>query len=109
MSVKNSIKKLFTKYGKNDYIGENISQTEHMIQAAMLAERGNEDDEIIIAAFLHDIGQLVGFKLESKGNKYGIINHEQLGYNYLRDLGFVYPIPDLVFNHIKAKKYLTKC
>ena len=33
---------LYTKYGDYDYIGEDVSQIQHMIQAAMLAEENNE-------------------------------------------------------------------
>ena len=51
---------LYTKYGDYDYIGEKVSQIEHMIQAAMLAEQNNEQKEVIIACFLHDIGHLLG-------------------------------------------------
>eukprot|EP00933_Yihiella_yeosuensis_P074840 TRINITY_DN8390_c1_g1_i1.p1 TRINITY_DN8390_c1_g1~~TRINITY_DN8390_c1_g1_i1.p1 ORF type:complete len:134 (-),score=31.29 TRINITY_DN8390_c1_g1_i1:107-508(-) len=62
------IAKAFEKYGENGYIGEPVSQKSHMIQAAMQAEQEfPEDKEVIIAAFLHDIGHLVG--LDPKGER----------------------------------------
>jgi len=42
--------------GQGDYIGEPISQLAHSLQAAHLAKENNADDEMIIAALLHDIG-----------------------------------------------------
>jgi 2-amino-1-hydroxyethylphosphonate dioxygenase (glycine-forming) len=101
------IKELYTNYGNYDYIGEEISQSEHMIQAAMLAEKDNHSDEVVIANFLHDIGHLIGIKKKLKSDDFGVINHEQIAYNYLIQNGFKYPIPELVYNHVNAKRYLT--
>jgi len=42
---------LYEKFGKEDYIGEPVSQIEHMCQAAKLAEEESFDDEVILAAF----------------------------------------------------------
>lgn len=108
----NKIDELFNyyvKYGNYDYIGEPVSQVEHMVQAAMLAEKDGQSKDVILAALFHDIGHLL--QLESKESetmgKYGIKNHEKIGANYLRDCGFKYPIPELVENHVKVKKYRT--
>ena len=49
---------LYEKHGDEDYIGEPVSQLEHMSQAALLAEEEGYDDEVILAAFFHDIGHL---------------------------------------------------
>ena len=53
---------LYNKYGHHDYIGEPVSQTEHMVLAASVAEDEGCDEECILAAFFHDIGHLVGLK-----------------------------------------------
>ena len=37
---------LYTKYGDGDYIGEPVSQTEHMVQCAMLAEQEGYPKEV---------------------------------------------------------------
>jgi predicted HD phosphohydrolase len=42
---------LYEKYGQVDYIGEPVSQVEHMVQAAQLAEEEGYEDDIILAAF----------------------------------------------------------
>jgi len=49
--VINEVIGLYDQFGNSDYIGEAISQIEHMCQAAMLAEAEGHDDEVILAAF----------------------------------------------------------
>ena len=98
---------LYTKYGNYDYIGEDVSQIEHMTQAAMLAEENNEEKEVIIACFLHDIGHLLCIDNKLNGDNFGTFNHELVGKDYLYEIGFKYPIPELVYNHVYAKRYLV--
>ncbi len=40
----------------SDYYGESISQLAHALQAAQSARDADADDELILAALLHDIG-----------------------------------------------------
>jgi HD superfamily phosphodiesterase len=52
---------LFMNYGSADYIGEPVSVLDHSLQAAALArDRHPLDQDLIIAALLHDIGHLLG-------------------------------------------------
>ncbi|HNP95352.1 MAG TPA: hypothetical protein PKJ63_06975, partial [Cyclobacteriaceae bacterium] len=48
-SIVDEIFALYTKYGDEDYIGEPVSQLEHMSQAAQLAIDSGADDEVILA------------------------------------------------------------
>ena len=95
---------LYKKYGQSDYIGENVSQVEHMIQAAMLAEEDNQPIEVILAAFLHDIGHLIE---QDNRDHLGAKNHEDVAYTYLKNIGIHEPIPTLVRGHVLAKRYLV--
>ena len=99
---------LYEKHGNDDYIGEPVSQIEHMSQSAQIAEREGYDEEVILAAFFHDIGHLFAHlrQTESMG-VFGIQRHEQIGAEYLRKLGFSEKIAKLVENHVQAKRYLT--
>jgi phosphonate degradation associated HDIG domain protein len=99
---------LYEKYGAADYIGEPVSQIEHMCQAAQLAEAEGYDEEVILAAFFHDIGHLCEHILpvESMGG-YGSVDHESLGGQFLREKGFSEKIAKLVESHVAAKRYLT--
>ena len=102
----NQIFNYFIKYGNDDYIGESVSQIEHMTQAAMLAEKNNENDEFIVACLLHDIGYLLSKHGIKMGN-YGFSNHEKIGSLYLKNMGFSQYVCDLVEGHVIAKRYLT--
>lgn len=99
---------LYEKYGDADYIGEPVSQLEHMSQAASLAEQEGFDDEVVLAAFFHDIGHLCADEgeTESMGGM-GNVDHEILGANYLRNHGFSERLAFLVESHVIAKRYLT--
>ena len=67
---------LYNKYGNYDYIGEKVSQVDHMIQAAMLAENDNQNLNVVLACFLHDIGHLIGIDKQLESDEFGTFNHE---------------------------------
>jgi len=50
---------LETKGRNIQYGNENVTQLEHALQCAELAEKNNFSNEIITAALLHDIGHLL--------------------------------------------------
>lgn len=108
---------------KKEYLGEDISQLEHSLQTAQQARDAKADDETIIAALLHDIGQFCdrqtamdimaeASELVDKTNsastvKVGVKGHEYIGGQYLRRLGFSEKVAQLVEAHVVAKRYLT--
>jgi hypothetical protein len=53
------IESLFEGYGSAYYGGEAITQTEHALQCAALAEQAGESAAMIAASLLHDVGHLV--------------------------------------------------
>jgi len=97
---------LYERFGASDYIGEPVSQLEHMSQAAELAMAEGCDDEVVLAAFFHDIGHLCAEGTENMGG-YGVVSHERLGADYLREAGFSERLARLVEYHVQAKRYLT--
>lgn len=99
---------LYKKHGSNEYAGEKVTQLEHMVQAAALAKQGGYDDEMILAAFLHDVGHIcaASYAANTMGS-FGIVNHEKIGGQYLRNRGFSERVARLVENHVSAKRYLT--
>ncbi|KAJ1721562.1 hypothetical protein LPJ53_003938 [Coemansia erecta] len=109
---------------KRGYIGENISQLEHALQAALRAVESQAGDETVLAALLHDIGQFCSpselrrmlvkdFGQEASESadggtvSVGVVGHEKLGGDYLRKVGFSKKVSDLVESHVVAKRYLT--
>lgn len=105
---------LYEGYGGAEYAGEKVSQLQHMAQAAELAEQQGFDEEVVLAAFLHDIGHI---SEAAKGEDstspvremdgFGIMDHEELGADFLREKGFSKKIVRLVESHVEAKRYLT--
>ena len=102
---------LYKNFGNEDYIGEPVSQIEHMCQCAELAEAAGAEEELILAAFFHDIGHLCEFAFPEKKLQHrdgaGIVDHEKLGATYLLSKGFSEKIANLVQSHVQAKRYLT--
>ena len=106
--VADEIISLYDKYGAEDYIGEPVSQIEHMMQCAMLAEESGADEEVILAAFFHDIGHFCEHIMPAENmDGYGVVDHEKLGADYLLSKGFSEKISRLVISHVAAKRYLT--
>ncbi len=99
---------LYENHGNADYIGEPVSQLEHMCQAAQLAEEEGHDDEVVLAAFFHDIGHLCEFIMPVELMEgVGVLDHESIGQEYLVKKGFSERIAKLVRSHVEAKRYLT--
>jgi predicted HD phosphohydrolase len=78
------------------YLGEAVTQREHALQAAHLAEMDGADDALIAAALLHDIGYWIGC---------GDTTHEEAGGDWLSQR-FVAEVAEPVRLHVTAKRYL---
>jgi phosphonate degradation associated HDIG domain protein len=99
---------LYRQFGDEDYIGEPVSQIEHMCQCAQIAEKRGYNKELILAAFFHDIGHLCEqmMQVELMGS-FGVVNHEKIGADYILSKGFSPIISELINSHVDAKRYLT--
>jgi putative nucleotidyltransferase with HDIG domain len=104
--ITEAVFELYEKHGSEDYIGEPVSQLEHMSQSAQLAMDEKYDDEAVLAAFFHDIGHLCAKDAENMGG-YGVKSHEKIGADFLREIGYPEKVARLVENHVQAKRYLT--
>lgn len=99
---------LYQNHGSRDYIGEDVDIVTHSILAALEAQKDHCDEEVVLAAFLHDVGHLVGFDQKlSQMDKWGTEDHDRVGADYLRARGFSPRICSLVENHVSAKRYLV--
>lgn len=90
-----------------DYIGEAVSQLEHMLQCAHFAQSRGADDELVLAALLHDIGHLCAGPDAPQMADLGVVRHEHIGADYLRAHGFSERVCTLVSGHVDAKRYLS--
>lgn len=108
MQTLNEIRNLFDRYGQEPYYGEEVSQFEHAAQAAELAKRDGYDEEVQVAAFLHDIGHMLPTDDPAElMDEYGRRDHEGVAADWLRQRGFSDKIGILIENHVNAKRYLT--
>lgn len=107
--IVDSILDLYRSKGQSLYFGENVTQLQHALQAAKLAERDGSDDETILAAFLHDIGHICQEDLspDELMDSLGALDHENLGVIFLRRMGFSHKVCRLIASHVAAKRYLT--
>lgn len=106
--VTNEIMQLFYDHGNEDYDGEPVSQAAHMIQCGMLAIEHGSDQELVLGAFLHDIGHLLRHYAPTEEMAgLGAVNHEGIGAAYLKDRGFSEKICAVVDKHVDAKRYLV--
>jgi phosphonate degradation associated HDIG domain protein len=106
-SVLDQVFELYRQHGEDDYIGEPVSQIEHMSQCAELAQQHGHDDEVILAAFFHDLGHIYGKYGDAENmDGFGRVSHEKIGADLLRQQGFSEKIATLVEKHVQAKRYL---
>ena len=107
-TISDEIIDLYKKHGGSEYAGEKVSQLEHMVQAAQLAEQQGFDEEVVLAAFLHDIGHIcVSAQGDNEMGDFGIVDHESVGADFLKEKGFSKRLIRLVESHVEAKRYLT--
>ena len=99
---------LYLKHGGSEYYGEPVTQLQHAFQSAELARQQECDDEMVLAAFLHDIGHICGANHHvAVMENYGVINHEKIGAAFLCNRKFSNRLIQLVQAHVSAKRYLT--
>lgn len=99
------IESLFTEHGGTQYSGEPVTQLEHALQTASLAEQAGGDDELVTAALLHDLGHLLVHHGDSPTLQ-GIDDlHQFVAIPFLRDV-FSDGVLGSIQLHVDAKRYL---
>lgn len=100
---------ILTKYGA-DSCCKKCTVLSHSYQTGLLAVGKDYEDELIIAAFLHDIGHLCPLYLSpnqyEKMSCHGLKGAEKWGQFFLEEIGFSEKITHIVGNIINAKRYL---
>jgi len=87
---------------------------QHSLQAAQLAlqkqKNGDEevDIELVLGSLFHDVGKIILVQ-NAKYNPEDIVenvDHEQLGANFLKKMGFSQRVQEICRGHVQAKRYL---
>ncbi len=98
---------LFETRATSQYGREAVSQLEHALQCAQLAEQAGETDATVVAALLHDLGHLIAAKEDDRADDTQQRDdlHQYMAIPFLRGL-----LPDAVLEpirlHVDAKRYL---
>jgi phosphonate degradation associated HDIG domain protein len=105
MLTLDEIETLYLQRGAEQYSGEPVTQLEHALQTAALADAEGADDELITAALLHDLGHLLQ-DLGPTPTLRGVDDqHQGAALPFLRGL-----LPSRVLAaialHVDAKRYL---
>ena len=82
-----------------------MSQAEHALQAAELAEREGAPDRLVVAALLHDVGHLLDGQDEDLADRGVDGRHEEAGCAWLAR-HFGPEVTEPIRLHVAAKRYL---
>ena len=91
--------------GYEQYGTEAVSQLEHALQCATLAEQNNSSSELITASLLHDFGHLIHNLGEDAATRGIDDRHEYRALGYLTKL-FSPAVTEPIRMHVNAKRYL---
>src|SRR5713226_3597511 len=91
--------------GGRQYGDERVSQCEHALQCAFLAEQENAPATLVTAALLHDLGHLLYDAGECPAIRGIDDRHEELGAEHLQG-AFGPAVVEPVRLHVPAKRYL---
>jgi [1-hydroxy-2-(trimethylamino)ethyl]phosphonate dioxygenase len=100
-----SLLELLAAKGGRQYGEERVSQCEHALRCAFLAEREGAPGTVIAAALLHDIGHLLHEKGERPALRGIDDKHQELGAEHLLR-AFGPAVAEPVRLHVAAKRYL---
>ena len=96
---------LFERKGGEQYTGEPVTQLEHALQTAALAQDEGADDALVTASLLHDLGHLL-HDLGATPSMQGVDDvHQFRALPFLRGL-FPEAVLGAIRLHVDAKRYL---
>ncbi|MDQ2735374.1 MAG: HD domain-containing protein [Pseudomonadota bacterium] len=101
------IELLFVRHGSAQYSGEPVTQLEHALQTAYLAEQSDASDTLVAACLLHDLGHLLNEQGETPTLRGVDDTHEYFALPFLRGL-FPAAVLDAIKLHVDAKRYLCQ-
>jgi phosphonate degradation associated HDIG domain protein len=99
------IERLFATKGDRMYAGEPVTQLQHALQSGDLAERAGASAELVVAAFLHDLGHLINDQGETPTLRGVDDRHEYVAMPFLRHQ-FGEAVLQPIRLHVAAKRYL---
>jgi phosphonate degradation associated HDIG domain protein len=103
--IVDAIFRVFEEYGSEQYLGEQVSMTEHMLQSAWAARQDGAPPRLVAAALLHDYGHFI-HEFPEDAAEHGIdTRHEEVAHAFL-SRHFGPEIAEPIRMHVAAKRYL---
>ena len=99
------IEPLFIAKGSRMYAGEPVTQLQHALQSAQLAEQSGASAALVVAALLHDLGHMANDQGETPTLRGIDDRHEYVALPFLRRL-FDDAVLQPIRLHVDAKRYL---
>ena len=99
------IERLFRDHGHIEYSGERVTQLEHALQSARRAEDAGAGDELVTAAFLHDLGHLLNLQGATPTERGIDDQHQYFAIPFIRPL-FPAAVVESIRLHVDAKRAL---
>jgi phosphonate degradation associated HDIG domain protein len=96
---------IFERRGAESYLGERVTMSQHMLQAAQLAEQADAPEEVIVSALLHDIGHYTN-EFPEDALEQGMDNYHEEAAEKLLAPYFPKRVTDPIRYHVAAKRYL---
>ena len=98
---------LFETRASSQYGREAVSQLEHALQCAQLAEQAGETDATVVAALLHDLGHLIASEKAERPDDTQQRDdlHQYIAIPFLRGL-LLDSVLEPIRLHVDAKRYL---
>jgi phosphonate degradation associated HDIG domain protein len=105
MLTLDAIAGLFDRHGHAQYDGEPVTQREHALQTALLAEEDGADDALVTASLLHDLGHLIAGEGATPTLRGVDDAHQYVAVPFLRGL-FGADVIEPVRLHVDGKRWL---
>ena len=96
---------LFARKGGREYDGEGVTQLEHALQCAALAEAAGAAPPLIAAALLHDLGHMLNDQGDTPTLRGVDDRHQYAALPFLRGT-FDDVVLEPIRLHVEAKRYL---
>lgn len=107
MTVSRDVLDLLAGGGAAAYFGEHVTQLDHALQCAALAESDGASEALVVAALVHDVGHLLQRLGESAARRGIDALHEIAGARWLAHQRFPLSVTEPIRLHVAAKRYLS--
>jgi gamma-butyrobetaine dioxygenase len=97
---------LFNSAEAEEYLGEDITLIEHMVQCGDLARSNEAPDWLVVASLLHDVGHILIPDAKEAQDAGTDRHHDEIGASWIAQR-FPASVVEAVRLHVDAKKYLV--